>query len=79
MIHLKCNDNIDGEIKINDWKKDFTSVKNENWNWMKTEVPKEVFMNGKSSLLKIIDSSGDLEIDKIIISDSWVTPDLKNY
>ncbi len=78
-IYAQGNENGEGEIKINDWKKDFISAKSEKWNWINIEVPREVIVNEKNSLLKIVSTSGNLEIDKIIITDSSAIPDLKDY
>ncbi len=79
LIYAKSNDKGEGEIRINDWKKDFTSLKSENWNWIKIEIPKEVLMQEKYSLLKIISSNDNLEIDKLIITNSGSVPDMKDY
>ena len=78
MIYARSNYATEGELIIGDWKINFTSSKTENWNWIKTEVPKDVFLKAKLSLMKINCRSGNLEIDKIIVSDTSV-PDLKNY
>ncbi len=78
MIYAKSNLNIDGIISINEKQLPFISDKNNNWHWIKVLVTKADFDSSKTSLLKIISTSDNLLIDKIIISDNAV-PDLMGY
>ncbi len=70
MMFIKNASPVSGEIRINDYKKTFTAAKNENWNWIKMEIPKDVFLKEKTSILKIVSSSENLELDKLVISDA---------
>lgn len=79
MVYAKSKSSITGELIINDWKKKFTSSKDDKYNWIKIEVPKDVFLKNKSSLLQLHSLSQNFEVDKLVVTDSDKVPDLKGY
>lgn len=79
MLYIKNASQLNGEINYGDFKKSFSATKNEDWNWIKIEVEKEVFLKNKNSILKIISSTDSFELDKVVITGAGMKSDFKNY
>ena len=79
MLYVKNEKHLSGEITINDFKKSFSSPKNKDWNWIKIEVPKEVFMKNKYFVLKISSSTDNFEMDKVVITEPGLKANFKEY
>ncbi len=85
MINSNGRKDVQGEVIINDWKKEFSLINKLSENntmgeseWIKLEIPREVLMKDIVSLVKILSDNDSLIIDRIIISDTTNT-DLKGY